>query len=101
MTSLYKAVFAGPDASTAEAALGPERVREIMEEIYARGDWLMLVFLSGHFVLAVLLAAFYSTWFVTLTVGVAGWSMFAISVVLVPRSKTTRVIAGIALLLSK
>jgi signal transduction histidine kinase/CheY-like chemotaxis protein len=82
---------------TAEARLGPARVRAVLEETYAHGDRLMLYFISAHFLIALALAFFYGTWFVTLTVGPAGLVMFVVAYLAAPRTRTTRVIAGIAL----
>jgi signal transduction histidine kinase/CheY-like chemotaxis protein len=87
----------GSFEETAEARLGPARVRSVLDETYAHGDRLMLYFIATHFLIALALAFFYSTWFVTLTVGPAGLLMFVIAYLAAPRTRTTRVIAGIAL----
>ncbi|HEV2202750.1 MAG TPA: ATP-binding protein [Bryobacteraceae bacterium] len=86
-----------PFEETAEARLGPARVRAVMDETYAHGDRLMLRFIAAHFLIALALAFFYDTWFVTLTVGPAALLMFVIAYLAAPRTRTTRVIAGIAL----
>jgi signal transduction histidine kinase/CheY-like chemotaxis protein len=82
---------------TAEARLGPARVRAVLDETYAHGDRLMLRFIAAHFLIALALAFFYNTWFVTLTVGPASLLMFVIAYLVAPRTRTTRVIAGLAL----
>src|SRR5258706_1572392 len=82
---------------TAEARLGPARVRAVLDETYAHGDRLMLVFIAGNFLMALAMAFFYNTCFVTLTVGPEGLLMFVIAYLVAPRTRTTRVIAGLSL----
>ena len=43
---------------TAEARLGPARVRAVLDETYAHGDRLMLRFIAAHFLIALALAFF-------------------------------------------
>lgn len=71
-------------------------VREIMDEIYARGDRLMLWFLVSHMVLALGLALYNRTWVATISVGGAAVVAFALSAHFFPRTFFTRVLAGIA-----
>ncbi|MFI5233279.1 MAG: response regulator [Gemmatimonadales bacterium] len=72
------------------------QVRGIMDGIYARGDRLMLWFLTGHMALAVLFAFYHGTWIQTWAVGGGALVSFAICSTLWPRTFFTRAFAGIA-----
>ena len=86
----------GPDNAVVRA-LPQAEVDTVMRGIYARGDRLMGVFILSHFAIALALAPLYSTWLVTVTVGLAALGMFFGSLLLLPRHFLTRCVAGIAL----
>ena len=71
-------------------------VREIMDEIYARGDRLMLWFLVSHMALALGLALYHRTWLATIAVGGTAVVAFVLSAHYLPRTFFTRMLAGIA-----
>ena len=71
-------------------------VRAIMDEIYARGDRLMLWFLVSHMVLALGLAVYHRTWLVTIAVGGTAVVAFSLSAWFLPRTFFTRTLAGVA-----
>lgn len=72
-------------------------VSAVMQDVYARGDRFMLGMVLLHAGLTALFATFYRTWFVSAVVGSAAVSMFLVSWKLLPRSRVTRIVAGIAL----
>ena len=72
------------------------QVRAIMDGIYARGDRLMLWFLTGHMALAVLFAFYHGTWVQTWAVGGGALVSFAVISTVWPRTFFTRAFAGIA-----
>lgn len=74
----------------------PSEVHGIMDEIYARGDRLMVWFLASHMLLALVLAFFHGTWLATVLVGGGACLSFAVFARLFPRTFFTRAYAGIA-----
>jgi signal transduction histidine kinase/ActR/RegA family two-component response regulator len=72
-------------------------VAAIMQGIHARGDRLMSVFLCFHAVVALLLAFFYDTWLLTISISTLAVAMFQVSMKLLPGQLLTRCIAGISL----
>jgi signal transduction histidine kinase/CheY-like chemotaxis protein len=71
--------------------------QEVLAAIYRRGDTLMRRFVLVHCAIAVVLAGFYDTWFLTLTVSIAAVGMFLSSSYLLPGTFITRCIAGVTL----
>jgi signal transduction histidine kinase len=80
-----------------EFVADPARVAGVMNEVYTFGDRMMVRLILLHGAIAVALAAFYQTWTLSLVVSGAAIGMFLLSVTLLPRHRTTRVIAGIVL----
>lgn len=74
----------------------PDQVHELMGGIYARGDRLMLVFLTAHMAFAVGLAFYHDTWTQTFLLGGGALGGFWLSKRLWPGTFFTRVLAGIA-----
>ena len=72
-------------------------VRAIMDGIRTRGDRMMTIFLASHATLAMVLAAFYDTWLLTVSISVFAVTMFLVSARLLPGHFITRCVAGIAL----
>ena len=70
---------------------------KVMSDIYARGDHLMKLFIVIHFLFAMLLAGWYSTWLITFVVGGSAALLFFVAARLLPRSLMTRCIAGVSL----
>ncbi len=73
------------------------RVDAVMNDVYAKGDTMMRRLVLLHLGITLVLAPFYSTWFLSLTIGGAAAAMFFTSVALLPRHRVTRMIAGITL----
>ncbi len=69
----------------------------IMDGIRTRGDRMMTIFLACHATVALLLAAFYDTWLLTVCISVFAVTMFLVSARLLPGHFITRCVAGIAL----
>ena len=72
-------------------------VGSIMRGIHDRGDRAMAVFLCCHFVVALLLASFYETWLLSVSIATLATAMFLIARRLLPGQFLTRCIAGISL----
>jgi PAS domain S-box-containing protein len=79
-----------PQFSAAEA-------EAIFQPIYARADRLIGWLLALHLVVALVLAAYYDTYVAAALGGGAILGLFLLSRALFPRSRTTRVVAGICL----
>jgi len=77
--------------------LTPTQIAERMQDIYVRGDRIMMRVLLVHAALALCLAFVYDTWLVTLAVAGAALAMFGLSVALLPRRFVTRCLAGVSL----
>jgi two-component system, NtrC family, sensor histidine kinase HydH len=75
----------------------PARVNAVMNDVYERGDRVMRQLIGLHLLFTVGFAAIYETWLLSLLVGAAGGGMFFVSVLLLPRQRLTRVLAGISL----
>ena len=75
----------------------PDQVREVMTTIYARGDRLMRRFVIVHFALGLLLAWFYSTWLVAISIGGAAVAMVFIATALLPQQFLTRCVVSLGL----
>lgn len=86
-----------PPQTTTDYGFTPKEIDVVLGEQYARADHLMKRFLCLHFLIALGLAGFYDTWLITLPVAIAALAMFFLSASLLPRSRCTRIIAGIAL----
>ncbi len=82
---------------TKDLALSPAQIEQVMDGLYERGNWLMKRFVLGHMLIALMLAASYRTWGVTLAVGFAALLLFYIPVTLIPKSSVTRILCGISL----
>src|SRR5688572_20076359 len=65
-------------------------VTAIMDGIRTRGDRLMTIFLSCHAVVAMLLAAFYDTWLLAVSIATFAVTMFFVSARLLPGQFITR-----------
>ena len=72
-------------------------VSAIMDGIRTRGDRMMTIFLASHATLAMVLAAFYDTWLLTVSISVFAVTMFLVSARLLPGHFITRCVSGIAL----
>lgn len=72
-------------------------VEGYMNEIYARGDRFMLLFLLCHVGLAALLAPYYDTWALAIPVSALSVSLFWVCRQLLPGSFFTRAISGVCL----
>jgi signal transduction histidine kinase len=72
-------------------------VQTELRNVYLKGDKIMMSFIGGHFILALLLAFFYDTWLLTIGISVAAALMFYLSAFLLPGSFITRCIAGVSL----
>ena len=76
-------------------------VQDALQEVYGRGDRMMMVIISLHFVLALIIALVFqnkqNVWTETLTAGLTAVGMFWVSVMIRPRKFFTRVVAGISL----
>jgi two-component system cell cycle sensor histidine kinase/response regulator CckA len=85
-------------ASAAEhPAFSPAEERAILGEIYARGDRIIGGFLVAHFVVGLVLAAYYDTYVGAVAGGGLIVALFFLSRHLFPGSRTTRIVAGICL----
>src|SRR5262249_45895357 len=71
-------------------------VDELMQDIYARGDRLMVGFLAGHMLLAFALALYHGTWQSTLWVGLVSLAGFWLLARYYPRTFFTRSMASVA-----
>ena len=72
-------------------------VATIMDDIHARGDRLMMGFLSCHAVLAIFLAYSFDTWLLSICISFLAMTMFHVSVKLLPGRLLTRCISGVSL----
>lgn len=76
-------------------------VQDALQEVYGRGDRMMMVFISLHFILALIIAVVFQSgqnvWTETLAAGLTAVGMFWLSVMIRPRKFFTRVVAGISL----
>ncbi len=78
--------------------LTPEQVAREMKRVYGRGDRLMGYFIfGGHIAVAAVQGLAYNTWGITIPVTLAAAAMFFSSAALLPASRFTRIVAGIAL----
>src|SRR5437899_3268871 len=82
---------------TNDLSLTPALIEQVMDGIYARGNWLMKRFVLGHMLIALFLASAYNTWTVTLTVGLGALLLFYIPVTFLPKRAITRILCGISL----
>ncbi|OJJ23811.1 hypothetical protein BKI52_05525 [marine bacterium AO1-C] len=88
----------GGKGELSEQELSKNAVQDALKEVYGRGDRMMMVFISLHFVLSLILAIIFgNVWTETLVAGSIAIGMFWLSVLIRPRSFFTRVIAGISL----
>lgn len=88
----------GNQDDLSENELSKKIVQDALRDVYGRGDRLMMVFISLHFVLSLIIAAaFGDMWMVTITAGSIAVAMFWLSVVIGPRRFFTRMVAGISL----
>lgn len=88
----------GDQDGLSEGEVSKKVVQEALQDVYQRGDRMMMVFISLHFVFALVIALiFQNVWTETLTVGVASVGVFWLSVLISPRKYFTRVMAGIIL----
>ncbi len=74
----------------------PAEVDELMQDIYARGDRLMVGFLAGHMLLALALGLYHDTWPSTLLVGGITLGGFTLLARCYPRTFFTRSMASVA-----
>ena len=75
----------------------PEEVTQIMGEVYARGDRLMIFVLLGHWLLAFALAGWHQTWLAALVGGAAAMGGFLLVRRIWPRTLAARAAAAVAL----
>ena len=68
-----------------------------MDQVYTRGDRIMLCVVVAHALLALYQATLYRTWPITLGVTIPALSTYLASVLLAPRTRFTRAAAGITL----
>ncbi|NJO01159.1 MAG: hypothetical protein HC880_05175 [Bacteroidia bacterium] len=82
----------------AEQALSDTLTQEALDEVYHRGDMVMMGFVGLHFLLGLIFAAFYNTWQIFGWVGITAVIVFYTSVFVYPKTFFTRALAGIVLL---
>ncbi len=83
---------------TAESAdLSPDEIARIMEEVYSRGDRLIVFVLAGHWLVALGHALLYQTWLAAGLVGTATMGGFLFLRAWRPGHLVTRCAAGISL----
>ena len=88
----------GGKGNLSEQQISKNAVQDALQEVYGRGDRMMMVFISLHFVLSLILAVIFgNVWTETLVAGSTAVGMFWLSVMIRPRSFFTRVTAGISL----
>ena len=75
----------------------PEEVARIMEDVYDRGDRLMVFVLLGHWLLAFALAPWHHTWAATSATGAAAAGGFLLIRRIWPRTLAARCAAAVAL----
>ena len=75
----------------------PEEVARVMDEVYERGDRLMVFVLSGGWLLALVQAWFYRTWRAAILGGAAALALFVLARAIRPHSLLTRCAAGVSL----
>lgn len=89
--------YSNPTPAEVAAELPQAEVDALMVDIHARGDRIVSRFLLFHGLVALALAFFYDTWFITGVVGGSALAMFAICKKLLPGSFLTRATAGLSL----
>lgn len=88
----------GNQGNLSEGEVSKKVVHDALQDVYQRGDRMMKVFISLHFVFALVIALiFQNVWTETLTIGLASVGVFWLSVAVRPRKYFTRVMAGIIL----
>lgn len=80
-----------------EQKLDKKVLAQALEDVYKRGDRVMIGFVGLHFLLALVFASFYNTWFTSLIVSTISLLSFLLAVRYRPRSFFTRAWAGIVL----
>jgi signal transduction histidine kinase/CheY-like chemotaxis protein len=75
----------------------PLEIAEIMDEVYARGDRLMIGVLLGHWILALALASIFHEWIAAWLTGAAAAGGFLLVRSIRPRSFVARCMAGVSL----
>src|SRR5690242_19528799 len=83
--------------ATEDFGLSPGKRAAVMGRIYGRGDRLMLCFILGHALLALLLAGVYGISRIAVVVTVLAVTLYAAFFFAAPRSRLTRIIGGISL----
>ncbi len=90
--------FLSPDEAVAGAIKDQELTDEaILAPTYRRGDRWLRLYVSGHLLLAVLLAAVHGTWFVTALIASGAFLFFWVLSKALPGSFATRCAAGLSL----
>jgi signal transduction histidine kinase/ActR/RegA family two-component response regulator len=69
----------------------------LLQDVHARGDRWMRIFIAAHAVLALALAGYRDTWGATAAIAPAAFFAFALCLRLAPGSFLTRCVAGLAL----
>lgn len=77
--------------------LSDQLIEQALNEVYHRGDMVMLGFITLNLVLAVSFGLFQTVWFSILVISIVSWSFFYFSLQLYPRTFFTRVVAGVVL----
>ena len=85
------------DFANEKFGFSDSEIATIMSSIDHRGDRWMQFFLFYHAIIAFVLAFFYDTWVLSLSVSALAIAMFLVSVKILPGQFVTRCIAGISL----
>ncbi|PTY02871.1 hypothetical protein DB347_23300 [Opitutaceae bacterium EW11] len=97
IASIVGRLFSG-EAAAAVPNDGDQLTDEqILDPVYRRGDRWMKVFITGHFVLALILAPIHRVWLPTLAIAPAAFLLFWVAVLRAPASGFTRSVAGAVL----
>ncbi len=70
-------------------------VEPALQEVYQRGDTMMLFFMGLHFLLALVFAYMHQTWFWTWVVGLGALGSFYLATIFAGKTFFTRVLAGV------
>jgi methyl-accepting chemotaxis protein len=94
--NITKALY-GKFDQDAGKMLSQQLQEEAFAEVYSRGDKVMTGFILLHFALALVFAFFHQTWSLAFGVGMFSVSAFGASAYFLPKSFSTRVLAGVIL----
>jgi two-component system, cell cycle sensor histidine kinase and response regulator CckA len=90
-------MFPSTAASAERPVLSSTDERQVLDEIYGRADRIIAWFLGAHFAVGFVLATYYDTVLGAALGGGCIVGVFLLSRALFPRSRTTRIVAGVCL----